>query len=278
MLSLKKILNFYIFSNIHVSLAGYCLTKVTVLKYGISNSLVPLFVAFSIVISYNFIRYYELKTERLLWFKDWFYLHGKKIAFITFLSTVFLGYIIFFSDFKWQSLVILIPFAFMTFFYVVPLFKVGNIEGSFRNFPSIKIFSIAISWAGVSVLFPLYEKGYEFTPEVYIEFFQRFLILIAITIPFDIRDLNLDSRNLKTLPQVFGVKKLKTGGVFLIFIFIVLELLKTTNSAQIIVTLLISLITGFFLWNSSPSKSRYYASFWVESIPIVWFVLTFVFL
>jgi len=188
----KKILDFYIFSNIHVALAGFSLTKITLYKFGIYDDLVPIFVGLSIVISYNFIRFLEIKTDRLNWFKNWFFEHKYYLLLLSVLSTVLLGYIAFFSSFNLNSIVILFPFAFMTVFYVVPLFKSKKDEISFRNFPAIKIVSIAVSWAGVTVFFPLYETNFDFNFDVYNEFLQRFLILVAITLPFDIRDVTID--------------------------------------------------------------------------------------
>jgi hypothetical protein len=267
----KKIVDFYIYSNIHVALAGFSLTKITLLNFAIDDNLTPLFVAFSIVVSYNFIRFYEIKNNRLIWFKDWFFINIKGILLLIFLSILGLTTILFFTDFNLKSLIILFPFAFMTFFYAIPLFKIGKREVSFRNFPMIKIFSIAIAWAGISVFFPLYEADYQFTSAVYLEFFQRILILLAITIPFDIRDVNADSKSLKTLPQTLGINNSKVLGTLLLFGFLLMEIVKENFTYfAFLVLLIISLITALFLWFSSPKQSRYYTSFWVESIPIIW--------
>ncbi|MGV8947437.1 MAG: hypothetical protein ACOH1N_13475 [Lutibacter sp.] len=271
---LKKIVDFYIFSNIHVALSGFSLTKITLLGIGISNNLLPFFVGFSIIISYNLIRYYEITENRLIWYKDWFFKNIKKIITLSLLSAIGIVYILFFTGFYLKSLVILFPFAFMTFFYAIPLFKIGKTEISFRNFPAIKIFSIAIAWAGISVLFPLHEAQYQFTLDIYLEFIQRVLLLLAITIPFDIRDVDADSTSLKTLPQMLGIINAKILGTLLLLWFVLLENFKTnlTNSS-LLTLLLVGTITGFFLWFSSPKKTRYYTSFWVESIPIIWFGL-----
>ncbi len=267
----KKIVDFYIYSNIHVALAGFSMTKITLINFGISNNLTPLFVAFSILISYNFIRFYEIKNNRLNWFKNWLFMNIKEILILLILSILGLGAISFFTDFNLKSLLILFPFAFMTFFYAIPLFKIGKLEVSFRNFPMIKIFSIAIAWAGISVFFPLYEANYQFTSAVYLEFFQRIFILLAITIPFDIRDVAADAKSLKTLPQILGVNSSKVLGILLLFGFILMEIFKENFTYfGLLVVILVSLITSLFLWFSSPNKSRYYTSFWVESIPIVW--------
>ncbi|MDP3357934.1 MAG: hypothetical protein Q8S41_01170 [Lutibacter sp.] len=267
----KKIVDFYIYSNIHVALAGFSLTKITLINFGIDDNLTPFFVTFSILISYNFIRFYEIKKNRLNWFKDWFFINIKEILALMILSILGLATILFFTEFNLKSVLILFPFAFMTFFYAIPLFKIGKLEVSFRNFPMIKIFSIGIAWAGISVFFPLYEANYHFTSAVYLEFFQRILILLAITIPFDIRDINADSKSLKTLPQTLGITNAKVLGTLLLFGFLLMEIVKENFTYfGFLVMMIVSIISGFFLWFSSPKQSRYYTSFWVESIPIIW--------
>jgi 4-hydroxybenzoate polyprenyltransferase len=167
----------------------------------------------------------------------------------------------------------------MTFFYVIPIFKLKNIEISFRNFPSVKIFSIAFAWAGISVFFPIYEAKMNITFDIFIEFIQRFALLIVIIIPFDIRDVKSDSDSLKTLPQVLGIKASKIIGMVLLLFTIGLEFFKMIfETSTIIIWVIIALITAIFLWFSSENKSRYYAGFWVESIPIYWLILVIYFL
>jgi 4-hydroxybenzoate polyprenyltransferase len=159
----------------------------------------------------------------------------------------------------------------MTFFYAIPLFKIGKLEVSFRNFPMIKIFSIVIAWAGISVFFPIYEANYQFTSAVYLEFFQKILILLAITIPFDIRDMITDSKSLKTLPQILGITNAKVLGTLFLFVFVLMEIFKENFTYfGFLIVLIIAMITTLFLWFSAPKQSRYYTSFWVESIPVIW--------
>lgn len=269
---IKRIVDFYINSNIHVAFSCFCLTKVTLLNVGLNGWITPVFVGLSIIVSYNFIRYYEIKTTNLNWFKPWFINNKFGLLILTVLSILVLAYCVFFAEFKLNSIIILIPFAFITIFYVIPIVRIGKIEISFRNFPAIKIFSIAIVWAGISVFFPLYEANYEIGKDVYIEFAQRVLFIIAITLPFDIRDVNTDSKLLKTLPQVLGIKATKIVGSFLLVEFVLLELFKQNfSNYSLFILIVISFIAGMFLWFSSPLKTRYYTSFWVEAIPIIWF-------
>jgi hypothetical protein len=272
---LKKLFDFYIFSNIHVALAGFCITKITLLNYGFTSNTSALFVAFSIVLSYNFIRFYEIKNNQQSWFQNWFLLHQKELIIVSLLSFIGIVYLLVFEDFNFKSLWLLFPFAFMTFFYVIPLLKFRNYKVSFRDFPGIKIFSIAIAWAGISVLFPLKEVGFAFNSTVLIEFFQRIFILIAITLPFDIRDVNYDSKLLKTLPQVLGIKASIWLGELLLFLFVILAFFIKDS---LLISISIASITGFFLWFSSSKTSIYYTSFWVEAIPIFWLILIIIFL
>jgi hypothetical protein len=260
-------------------LAGFSLTKITLLKFGFYSNLTSIFVALSIIVSYNFIRYYEIKTKRLNWFKKWFFKYKIALFILVILSVIGLVFTVFFTNFKLKSLLILLPFLLMTLFYVVPIVKIGNYEFSFRNFPGIKIFSIAIAWAGITVLFPLFEVGMGLNSTIFIEFIQRIFILIAITIPFDIRDLKSDSKSLKTLPQILSVKKTKILGFGLLLIFILLIFLKENYSNNaILITVIIAVVTAAFVWFSSEEKTRYYASFWVEAIPIFWLILIVLFL
>ena len=275
----KKIINFYILSNLHVALAGLCLAKITLLKFEINDHLIPIFVGLSIVVSYNFIRYYELKTNKLSLLKGWFLTHLKILGVLSFFSGIGLLYILFFLDFNMNALKVLFPFLLMTIFYVIPFFKIGNMEFSFRNFPGLKVFSIGVAWAGVTVLFPLYAAEIEFTLSVYLEFIQRILILIAIIIPFDIRDVQSDSKKLITLPQILGVHGSKWLGAVLLILFVLLSLWSQEQfNNEVVISIVVAIITALFLWFSSPEKPRIYTGFWVESIPVFWFILIVLFL
>ncbi|MDV7187102.1 hypothetical protein R3X25_07395 [Lutibacter sp. TH_r2] len=267
----KKILNFYIFSNIHVAIAGFCIVKITLLKYSIIENLVPFFVAFSIVVSYNFIRYYEIKTNRLKWFKSWFETYKIFIFLVSIISLILGSILLLKMNLDTKSTSLLLLFYLITLFYVIPFSKKNKKEFSFRNFPFIKIYSIAFAWAGVTVLFTLSVYNIEFTADVWIEFLQRFLILIVITLPFDIRDLLTDPKELKTIPQTLGVLKSKYYGSILLVVFYGLEFLK--GNPLLKSTLLIAIITFIFLLFSTPKNNRFYTALWVESIPIFWLII-----
>jgi len=177
-----------------------------------------------------------------------------------------LVYLIFQVRFK--AILILIPFSLATLFYVFPLKKY-----SLRNVAGLKLFLIAFSWAGITVLFPLVQNYINIRTLDWITFLQRFLIVIVLTIPFDIRDMDYDISELKTLPQQLGISKTKYFGFGLLTIFFLLELIKPVEEKQFLVTLLVSFLSGVLLLKATNKQNKYYSAFFVEAIPVVWYLL-----
>ena len=102
--------------------------------------------------------------------------------------------------------------------------------------------------------------------------FQRYLFVIAATLPFEIRDLKLDHPNLSTWPQRWGVKNTKIFGFILLIFFLFLEALFSFSSSYEIISIIAILLMAFILM-SKKEQSKYFSSFWVEGIPILWLLL-----
>ncbi len=262
----KRIFDFYIFGNIHVALAAFSLAKLTLLTYAIDQNLIPFFVFFSTITGYNFIRLYKIGD-----IQDWFFkiikMNRKIIITLTFVSGIFVAYISFLLNVK--ALVALIPFGLFTLFYAIPIKKEKKV--TLRSLAYFKLFLIAISWAGVTVLIPLINYDIVFDKDVAIVFIQRFLFAVVVVIPFDIRDMNFDNEQLKTLPQFIGIQKSKILGLVVLMLFLGLEFLKNPiEPQQLRVHFFIALFTLLFLFNANENQHKYYSAFFVESIPMVW--------
>ena len=97
------------------------------------------------------------------------------------------------------------------------------------------------------------------------------MLVLAITIPFDIRDLGLDKEDLATLPQVFGIKKSKIVGLVALLVFDLLYFVGEDFSiGETGIGIGISLLAAFLILGSKADQNRYYSSFWVESVPMFW--------
>jgi 4-hydroxybenzoate polyprenyltransferase len=87
-----------------------------------------------------------------------------------------------------------------------------------------------------------------------------------------------DCLSLKTLPQQIGIRNTKLLGIGLLLLCLVFEFFKYGSKGAYILSLLVfCLILGGLLAISKKYQSRYFASFWVEGLPIVWFLLFVVF-
>jgi len=271
MRTIKQVFDFYIFGNIHVGLATFCLTKISLETYGNSNNLVPFFVLFSTIFIYNFIRLSKVSS-----FQHWMsYFISENIKAILILSIVsFVVILILSFSLNIKSIVFILPFGLAALFYVNPIPFKSKFPLSLRSIAFIKIFLISFTWAGVTVFFPLINYKLPIGFNELVLFIQRFLIIVAITIPFDIRDLSYDHENLKTLPQIIGLKRSKVFGLFFLMLFLGLELFKSSSdNIDLRINLIIALISMFFLIRANENQHKYYCAFYVESIPILWFFL-----
>lgn len=163
----------------------------------------------------------------------------------------------------------------LTFLYTVPVFS--NTK-NIRNWSGVKIYMVAFCWAGVTTLLPLIEAGTTIISDVILKFGQRFLLVIILILIFEIIDLKNDDPTLMTVPQKIGVRKTKMLGLFLLLPFYVLEFLKSTvDVTQLWINIVLVIVTALFTVFATPERSKYYTSFWVESIPVFWLLLVWLF-
>ena len=267
--------DFILDGSLWVALAVYALTFISYLnfhQYPDQNTLG--FVFYATIFGYNFVKYWApFKNQgggkAFLTFSDRTTMRPrlKLIVVMSVIAALLSGYYFFQMQSVIAQLFIVIPLIF-TYFYTV---TVG--EHSLRSKAGIKIFVIALCWVMVTVGLPYLTKGCRYLPEVIIEMAQRFFFVVAITLPFEIRDLATDQSDLKTVPQSFGVRNTKFIGTVLMFAFIALEGCKREGYANLNLSLLVGGMVLLLLWGASKNQWKYYSSFIVEGIPIYWLVL-----
>jgi len=142
-----------------------------------------------------------------------------------------------------------------------------------RKYGWLKLFLVSIVVTYVTVFIPF--QNLKWLPnDFYVSLTQRFFILTSLLIPFEIMDSKTDSETMNTLPQLFGINTTKIFGIILVIPFIVLEYFKSNPSYVVIV---IAIITALFIRFTTLKRNHYYTSFWVESVPILWWVLLMLF-
>jgi 4-hydroxybenzoate polyprenyltransferase len=124
---------------------------------------------------------------------------------------------------------ILIPMGTLSMFYVIPLIPFYAKSPTLRDIPYLKIFVIGFVWSLIIIGLPtLSSSGYlYFNIDYFFALLQVFLFTIAITLPFDIRDVDYDKdNNLKTIPRLLGV----TNTIILSEILLIGSILLLYNS------------------------------------------------
>lgn len=269
MLIIKKSFDFYIKSSFHLGICVICLYLVNVLKHDIEvDYLIITFLFSSTIIVYNFIKYgYNLQNYSKAKISVL-----KMIQFLSFFCGFALIYTLFFLKFY-----TLLFGTFLFFICILYVFPMGNSKLNFRNLSKVKLFLVAFCWSASTVFLPLIENGlnnYYFT---LIFSFQIFFLVIIYTIPFEIRDLHKDSIELQTIPQIFGIKKSKNICYYLIIVFSLLSFINSGFGANFLSDIILSIILFFIVYITKKNQSKYFSSFWVESVPIYWLLVCVLF-
>lgn len=263
---LKRIFDFYINSSVHVALAVVSFCVITYLNFGLNpDPIFLLFVFFGSITGYNFVKYAGIAK-----------LHHSSLAkglriiqifsFFAFLILIWTAFQIQFKILVWSAF-----FGLFTLLYALPvLSKKRNL----RSISGIKIFVIAFVWGGVTVILPVIEGGGHLTVGVLPEFIQRFLFVLVLILPFEIRDLKYDLQQLGTIPQKIGVTKTKILGFVMLSGIFLTEFLKPNfTSVSISALSIVIVITAIMMWKARERQTPYFASFWVESIPVIWMLI-----
>ncbi|MFC5044171.1 hypothetical protein ACFSTE_12315 [Aquimarina hainanensis] len=263
MKTLKRIFDFYVNGSIHVAIAVCCLVVVTFMKYELPIDYQFLIFSFlGVIVAYNLVKYANVSK---LYHKR---LTGsmRGIRFLTIACAVLFLYYTFLMPLR--TVVILVPFVLLTVLYAFPVFPNKK---NLRSYAGVKIFIIGIVWAGVSVLMPIIHVRIAIDMDVLVETIQRFLFVVVMMMPFEVRDLQYDDEDLGTIPQMIGVTRAKVfGGVLLVFFLLLTGAKEELMSAEILSTISITAISLLFLWGTKKEQSEYFCSFWVESVPIMW--------
>lgn len=255
MIFFKRFLDSLINTSIYVGFAVYALMRVTEISLQLSaNNQLGAFVFFATVLGYNFLKYLDFFA------KNNFRTLRQYPSLITVNSIAIVGASYCFFQLNNQLQL-----------YFIGLSGIVLLYPFIRKYGIVKIIVVSFCVTAITAYLPVLSVK-PITEETYLFVLQRFIIVICLLIPVEILDLKTDDKSLQTLPQKIGIRNAKMVGLLFLSFFVGLEFFKTTFN---LTGSLIALVTAIFIVFSSPNRSKYYASFWVESIPIFWCVLTF---
>lgn len=134
-----------------------------------------------------------------------------------------------------------------------------------RSIPLLKIFLISFVWASIGTVLPFLETSDYHYFQFVIIFLSQFFFIMAIALPYDIRDFYKDYKNnLKTMPGVLGISGTKKLAYVVLSIHFVG--LLYINYSYALVYIPVAVVTYFLIKNSNLSKPNYYYIFFVDGL------------
>jgi 4-hydroxybenzoate polyprenyltransferase len=204
---IRAIVNFYIYSSLHISLAAslFVLEVFVLLRIDIDwNYILLVFSATMFIYSIHRViglkkvedksssgRYKIIKT-----FKS----HIIFYACISLVGIACIGVLL-----PIEYYYFLIPLGVISLLYTLPVFGQGR---RLRDIGYLKIFLIAFVWAYIALGHNLNDHMLDRKLIVYLILLERFLYILAVTLPFDIRDIEIDQKiSVNTIPSYLGIHR-----------------------------------------------------------------------
>ena len=248
---LRLIFDFYIQSSLHVGLAVLALAHCTLLQLHLPQP--PHFFAtvfWGTVLGYNVLKYAELV-----------YLGKAKSA--------------------WYMAIVLCT-ALAALCFAIELYQLTHLQQFLllsaglwvlsypflRRYGWLKLFFVSAAVTYITVFIPGWTKSNN--TELLLQLMQRFFLLSSLLIPFEIWDSANDPLSLYTLPQRLGIPKTKILGYSLLIPFLIMVAWQSNGQVS---SLVVALLAALSIYFTRPIRTKYYTSFWVESLPMVWWVV-----
>lgn len=257
---LKRLFDFVLFGNIYVALGTVCLVQSTSIQLGLNDHLFfySALAFFATLFIYNLQRlFYSFQKDSTLLSIRRKWIFENQLSTKTLSALGFTGVIItfYFNDYK--IVFYLLPLLILSIAYFLPFIKL-------RKNPWFKLFTLAIVWTTVTVIIPSVLCNIDlFSINFILHFFVRLTFIIAICIPFDIRDMKIDkAENIFTIPQRFGENKARWtafGFMLLNILLIAGEFISEMFTVKIFIALMITaIINAAIVFMSSSKRSEYF--------------------
>ena len=276
MKTLKSFLDFFLYSNLFISLCAAAMSAETfLLVHSKANWFYIVFSFFSTLVYYDLPSLFFAEetfsgseSTRLKWIYE-----NQKTLFIFLISgTVASAILLFFFPLKF--IFGFIPIGLVALAYFFP-------QTGLRKIMGLKAGMISIVWTGVTAIYPvLINLNYDFESILIGEnkfiILQNFFFIFPLCVIFNVRDIEADKKaGVKTFASIYGVKKTILICIFSLLIFSTLVFYCLRFSLQAKILLVSAIISVILILNSSPKKNDYYYSFWIDGMILLQAILIF---
>jgi UbiA prenyltransferase family len=267
MKQLKAILDFFLFSNVFISLCAASMAAETFfLLPSAINWLYVAFVFSSTLMLYTFPVFTESNFHpeyslRHRWISE----NRKIILLISISGLVPTGILVFFFPIKF--ILWFIPIVIIALAYFFPQTRLRSITG-------VKTFIVAFVWTCVTALFPLLLiSNFDLSSFRYDNaaiLLQNFLFIFPLCVIYNVRDIEADQKaGVKTFPVVYGVRVTIAVCLISLVLFSALIILSPPFKELKTGLLLSAVISAALLLFASEKRTDYYYSLWIDGMVLL---------
>ena len=247
---LRKLTEAILYSNAFIGLCAVALTLTNQLSIEgaihFDESLG--FVFFSTMFTYSFLKFRGTVAATIhTSHRTWAGRHpqiSRNIILISLIATIF-----FFAKLEVKAQLIVALLAIFTAFYGFVNIPFITPKRKLRDFGLVKTLLVALVWSVTTVIVPLARVPLEENMMVFL-LLRRFLFILALTIPFEIKDMSDDREyHLNTLPLKYGIsntKLLAQGILILLMVILTVQYFFFDRSPSNMVAINLSLLVSIF--------------------------------
>lgn len=266
----KTIETLIVESNLFAALGVWSLVKLTGLLHAVDVNFFAAFSFVSTLLVYSFSILFS--TGRVIGFKTLLFSRELKVSKSMFIISILI-LPFFLYQFELIMILGLIPVSLVSFLYPVEIVKDKKGSTTLREFPYLKMFLIGMSWGIVTVFLPLVNVGVHIDYSIVVETIVRSFFVVAITIPFDVRDVRTDPPKMRTIPQELGVSKAKYIAYSLLLInFFYYYSIGVLESYSLLLILITLFVTFILIKYSRSDMPKYYYAVLIESTSVMLFL------
>src|SRR5690606_29552922 len=194
---LRHLFDFYLDASIHTAVSVFALIEITRLFFGIDRDHhFAYLVFFGTIVCYNFVKY-GVEAKKYILVANTYHRYIQLVSFIAGGCALYHAFYI--SETAWIGMAVLLA---LTGLYAIPLLPHAK---NVRGLVGLKMLGVALVWAVATVVLPEVASHKLVDVDVGIEAGQRFRLVLLLMVPFEIRDLEYDGPELRTLPQRYGI-------------------------------------------------------------------------
>lgn len=264
----KQIFRAFVYSNLWVGFSVASLSALSMLRFDIWNTPYLFVCLFSTIAFYGYARWVEttdLEATPEQHIAAWTIHHR---TLILTLSTVSTAAAVFF----WFQLPSIPRWTYaicgaLSGLYTIP--SLFNSKG-IRYLAGVKLVYIALIWTAVTVTIPALIANEAIDKNLILFHIERFAFVIALTIPFDIRDTKTDSTDLLTLPMWLGIMGARNVALSAMAFVILLQFYPGYNLPNVPYgEIAVFLFGGYLVHRSHEDLPDMFFSFAIEGLPIL---------